>query len=173
MTGVQITATINDTALRAALTRLVNVDGGLVRAALKNIGTEMVEQTRDNFRAQQDPDGHPWKALNPDYAATKKGSMILQGMGMAGGLMGSINWQLAGSDGVAIGTNKVYGAIHQLGGRIVPQSAGALRFRLGDKVVVAKAVTIPARPYLGVGRVALAALLDVIEDHIQRVWERT
>lgn len=50
------------------------------------------------------------------------------------------------------GSNRIYARIHQLGGVIRPKTARALRFQLGDQTIVARSVTIPARPYLGWGR---------------------
>lgn len=41
-----------------------------------------------------------------------------------------------------------YALIHELGGVITPVTAKALAFKIGDRWVFAKSVTIPARPYL-------------------------
>ena len=72
-----------------------------------------------------------WQALSPETLKTKKGTAILREQGMAGGLMGSVNYQAFGKKAV-ISANKVYAAIHHFGGK-----AGR-----GRKV------TIPARPYM-------------------------
>ena len=72
-----------------------------------------------------------WQALSPETLKTKKGTAILREQGMAGGLMGSVNYKPF-SDKVVISANKVYAAIHHFGGK-----AGR-----GRKV------TIPARPYM-------------------------
>ena len=77
----------------------------------------MVQSTRARFRAEVDPDGSPWAALNPDYAKGKRGRKILQGLGFRGGLIATIVWRLDG-DRVVVGTNRKYAAIHQFGGRI-------------------------------------------------------
>lgn len=50
--------------------------------------------------------------------------------------------------GVTIGSDRVYAAIHQLGGVIRPKAAGALSFSIGGVRVSAKKVTMPARPFL-------------------------
>jgi len=48
-----------------------------------------------------------------------------------------------------IGTNVVYGRIHELGGEIRPKTARALRFQIpGVGWRMAQKVTIPKRPYL-------------------------
>lgn len=67
----------------------------------------------------------------------------------SGALLNSINWQ-ADRQGVEIGTNRVYAAIHQFGGK-----AGR-----GHKV------TIPARPYLVVQEEDLDQINDVLEDYL-------
>jgi phage gpG-like protein len=71
---------------------------------------------------------------------------------MSGGLMGSITMR-AGANQVEVGTNKIYGPIHQFGGTIVPRKAKALAFRMGggnSPLTFAQKVTIPARPFLGI-----------------------
>lgn len=67
----------------------------------------------------------------------------------SGALVGSINWQ-ADRQGVEIGTNRVYAAIHQFGGK-----AGR-----GRKV------TIPARPYMVVQDEDLDQINNVLEDYL-------
>jgi phage gpG-like protein len=46
-----------------------------------------------------------------------------------------------------VGATKIYAAIHQWGGDIVPKNAGALFVPGYGRL---KKVTIPARPYLGI-----------------------
>jgi len=145
--GVRITVT--DKEIREALTRLAEKDGGLVRVALKNIGQALLKSTRARFDSETAPDGSHWKPLNPEYKQGKRGLKILQGAGVAGGLLGSINARVTGNR-LEIGTNKVYAAIHQFGGVIVPKRYPALVFRIGGKLAFARKVTIPARPFLGV-----------------------
>ena len=62
---------------------------------------------------------------------------------------------LGGSISVEVGTNVVYGAIHQFGG-----AAGRKDRR----------VTIPARPFHGVSNEDRTELLAIINDHLQRAW---
>lgn len=63
---------------------------------------------------------------------------------------------LGGSISVEVGTNVVYAAIHQLGGKA------------GRKD---KRVTIPARPILGVSREDRTELLAIFGDHARRAWK--
>jgi phage gpG-like protein len=48
---------------------------------------------------------------------------------------------------VTVGSDRVYAAIHQFGGEIRAKSAPALAFRLGGQLILAKKVTMPARPF--------------------------
>lgn len=85
---------------------------------------------------------------------------------MRGGLMGSITFR-AGRDHVEVGTNKIHAAVHQFGAEIKPRVARYLVFRLSIGIVHALKVTIPARPYLGIGprdeEVILEALVDALD----------
>lgn len=164
--------TINDAELSEALARLSRYGaGGLIQAALKNIGQQMLKATRARMVAETAPDGARWAPLNPDYAASKRGPGILRESGMRGGLMSSITASVAGN-AVRIGTNKVQAGIHQFGGEIRPRSAAALAFTLGGRLVLAQKVTIPARPFLGISADDRAEIRQVIEDHIDMVLNR-
>lgn len=66
-----------------------------------------------------------------------------------------------------IGTNVIYGRIHELGGVIKPRQAQYLRFNIpGVGWRMAKSVTIPARPYLR------PALEDSIKDIGEMITKR-
>jgi len=161
VTGIRIK--VDDGAILAALRRVEQQDGGLVVASLKVIGQAMLKSTRKRFDDQVDPAGHAWKALNPTYAAGKRGTKILQESGMAGGLLGSITAQVSGTT-LQIGTNKVYGAIHQFGGTIEPRSYPALVFKLDGRLYFARTVTIPARPFLGISNEDRQMIPRIIAD---------
>jgi len=61
-----------------------------------------------------------------------------------------------------IGTNVIYGRIHELGGVIKPRQAQSLRFNIpGVGWRMAKSVTIPARPYLR----------PALEDNVKDIGE--
>jgi len=68
-----------------------------------------------------------------------------------GGLAASISKTVTNKD-VTVGTNKVYGAIHQFGGQ-----AGRGR-----------SVTIPARPFLVVQDEDIEDMIDVLDKHIAK-----
>jgi phage virion morphogenesis protein len=173
MASNPFTVALKDRDVQRALGDLAHKGGGVAKAALKNIGVAMVKSVRKRFDAEQAPDGTPWKPLSPAYRAGKKGPKILQDSGMRGGLLGSIVWQLRGSDAVAIGTNKIYAAIHQFGGVVLPKRGDFLVFRLGDKLIFARKVVIPARQFLGISVADRQTILDVIEDVLAVDWGGT
>ncbi len=102
------------------------------------------------------PDGSDWPARNPAYV--NPAPMLNR----EGGLVDSLASEAA-ADSAAWGSNLIYARIHQLGGTIVPKQADALRFMLGEEMVTAKSVTIPARPYLGWGADEVRMAEDVLE----------
>ena len=139
-----VTIKLDDSDLQQLLDRVARLPGTLA-PIMKNIGLAVVQGAQERFRKEQAPDGSPWKSLDPDYAASKRGPGILREMGQAGGLFGSLTYRVAPS-GVEIGTNKVYAAHHQFGSD-----------------------TLPARPFLGLSDDDRADILDVIAGHVGRV----
>lgn len=97
--------------------------------AMHIIGATVEASVQRNFEKEGRPEN--WEPLAAATLESKKNTQILQVKGHGGGLLGSIHYE-ATAKAVTIGTNKIYGAIHQLGGK-----AGR-----GHKV------TIPARPFL-------------------------
>lgn len=126
-------------ALRDALGRVRNP-----RGLMDKIGREMVARTKLRFHSQTGPAGGPWP---PSIRARMMGGRTLIEKGR---LVDSITHEASDSS-VAVGTNVIYAAIHQMGGTIRAKTAKGLRFRLpggaGSRTV--KSVTIPARPFLG------------------------
>ena len=111
---------------------------------LAELGEYGLRSTRARFKTQTAPDGTAWAALQPWYQKEKRRTKnrILT---LNGYLRGQMTWQLVGDRTVEIGSNLPYAAVHQFGATIKPRAAKVLMFR-GH---VAKSVTIPARPYLG------------------------
>ena len=79
-------------------------------------------------------------------------------------LRGSMAYR-ASSDQLEVGTNVVYGAIHQLGGGAHGRK-GAWDFlaEIGSKYVQ----DIPARPYLGLNDDDEHEILALLRDHLER-----
>ena len=160
MTGASIQFSMADKQIAAVMGSLRRLGGQDRAMLLRAIGVGLVEATMEHFATATDPTGQPWKALLPAYAAMKSGPGILRERGMSGGLQGSITFNVANANTVEWGSNKVYAAIHQFGGVIQPKAAKALVFRLGGRLVHARRVTIPARPYLGFGSLEQEAVQD-------------
>ena len=164
MTGATIEVSLDLGDLRTRLARLRAL-GWDATPLMRDIGEGVRATTQARFDSGTDPEGAPWKPWSPAYAAVTKSSGILRDAGMRGGLMGSITYE-AGARSVRVGSNKVYAAAQQFGATIRPVRAPALRFMLGEKVVFAKKVTLPARPYLGWG----PAERQVVEDAAGRAF---
>ena len=166
MTGVRIETSIETGPVADALGRVaavVSEPAGVLGA----IGTGLVETTQTRFEQGVDPQGNAWPALSSGYAADKRGPGVLRESGMRGGLMGSITREVTG-DAVQVGTNKVYAAVHQSGAEIRPKSGDRLLFQIGGQTVAAKSVTIPARPFLGIGPADELMIGDVVEGALDK-----
>ncbi|GAB0119472.1 phage virion morphogenesis protein [Acidisoma sp. 7E03] len=126
------------------------------------IGTSLVSTTQRRFNEGRDPQGNFWKPLNPSYARVKQGPRTLVGLGLEGGLQGSITFVPSSRD-VTVGTPKVYGAVHQFGATIKPKNGKVLVFRMAQGVTFARKVTVPARPFLGFGEADRRATLHAVD----------
>jgi phage gpG-like protein len=91
---------------------------------------------------------------------------------VSGHLRDSIRHQMIGKNAVRIGTNRVYAAIHQLGGKTAPRvirpvRKQALRTPFGlFKKVNHPGSNIPARPYLGLSRGNSDEILRMINEYL-------
>lgn len=116
MAGAFITVDIKgDKEFIAYLDRIAQ-RAGSAKPAFEIAGQVIATSIRKTFIAQGRPE--KWTPLSPRTLASKnkRGSKILINRGMAGGLMGSIHSDPSDVN-VRIGTDKVYGAIHQFGGK--------------------------------------------------------
>jgi phage virion morphogenesis protein len=128
MAGTALGLTIDDKQLQQSISAIIKRMGS-PEPALEIIGATVKASVQRNFEVGGRPEG--WEPLSPATMAQKKGGGVLVQQGYAGGLLGSINVAVD-KDQVRIGTNKIYAAIHQFGGKAGP----------GRKV------SIPARPFL-------------------------
>lgn len=141
------TIEIDENEVAAALSRLAAAGRDLT-PAMRAIATALLSQTEDNFAAEAGPLGK-WPALKDKK---RQGGKILQDTGR---LAASVTpyWSAAEA---GIGSNAVYAAIHQLGGK-----AGR-----GLKTA------IPARPFLPAfpdGRLQggmEGEIVDIIQSHL-------
>lgn len=161
-TGIRV----DDDDVDGALQRLYEAAGNL-GPALKNIGEYESRVTRRRFIDEKDPEGNPWKDLNPLYAKTKKGPGKLRGETRS---LSQIVYQVA-SDSVEIGSNEVYARIHNEGGTIVPKNAAALVFSMGGQTFNVQSVTIPRRQFLGISSADLEEIQAIVQDHFEEAVE--
>lgn len=163
MAGARITVGFDDAATVARLRRL----GAMMvntTPIMQAVGTVLVRNTEDRLGQGFAPDGTAWAPLNAAYASVKRGPGILVASGM---LRRSITYA-AGHNNVVVGTNRIYGGIQQFGGVIRPNKARALVFRLGGRLVHARSVRIPARPYLGISATDRRDVIETIDGFVQR-----
>ena len=131
------------------LTKLVDAPArvtGAVKRAARAIGEMLVSSTQQRFEDGKGSDGKPWK---PSARATSESGQTLVDTGR---LRASIGYQ-ASDKAVVVGTNAVYGAIHQFGGE-----AGR-----GHKL------KLPARPYLGISKEDRAEAKAILEGMMARI----
>ncbi|AJE07750.1 phage virion morphogenesis protein [Mannheimia haemolytica] len=147
-----IKITLNDTQAVKSLQQIANQLEqprrlyGILGETLKKIHTA-------RFKAEQDPDGNNWKALDDRTLALKrkrgKSPKILR---QDGYLADKTAYNVT-NDNVEFGSKEVYARLHQFGGK-----AGR-----------GKKVSIPARPWLGVGKNDETLLLEKARFHLRKV----
>ena len=112
------------------------------------IGAHFESSAFERFNRGVGPDGAAW--LPSQRVREFGGQTLIE----SGDLRRSLV-HVASATGAVIGSNKVYAAIHQFGGKITAKTAKGLAFgvktRGGNaaRKVVVKSVTLPARPFLG------------------------
>ena len=126
---------------------------------LATIGSEIVATTNRRFEAGKDPNGGKWPVSLGAREENRK-TLIKTGR-----LLDSYTREV-GHDSVEVGSNAKYAAIHHFGGVIRAKNAGALRFRIGESFVMKKAVTMPARPALGLNGEDEDHIMETTEDWI-------
>ena len=97
-----------------------------------------------------------------------------------GGLRASIGVLIANNEGWAVGTNKIYAAVHQYGATIKPKKGKYLYIPVGksgsrsrsqdsaSRRIALKQAVIPKREYLYLNMVEMQTLVDLYVDGIHR-----
>ena len=156
MAGIGVTLSISG--LTGPLTAMLHAAGsGLLEVAeLKQaLAEKMVDQVTRRIEVEKTaPDGTTWPLTRDG-----RGALFVTGGHLARSIQASI-----GAQAIEVGSGWIGARLHQLGGTIKPVKAKALFFRAGGKSIVAKKVTIPARPYLGFSEANLAVLKAIAED---------
>lgn len=121
-----ITITIDDADVRAVLGRLqaASVD---MSGFFAVIGERLKDNIQDRIATQRSADDGVWAPLSPKYAAWKERKFPGKGiLTLHGYLHDFIAWQ-ADTDGVAIGSNRIYAATQQFGRGNIPPRPFLLR----------------------------------------------
>lgn len=136
---------------------------------MRTVGAILATGARERFGLQSDPEGRAWQPLSEvtimarlggkRRATTKRGAPTARATRKRASLkILSVSMQLRdsitsapGPEGVEVGTNKVYGGIQQHGGQ-----AGRGR-----------AVTIPAREYLGISDMEADGIEAAVQDYLR------
>lgn len=155
MSGVRIEGDFRR--LRHALSRLKNFN---YSALNKDIGQEIRTQTKDRFKKEVDPEDNPWKI---SIRVKEHGGKILSNNA---DLKNSIKVKV-NEDGVAVGTNKVYAAIHQYGGSIRKKGTKKLIFRILGRNQIRDKIEMPKRAYLGINDENMTDINEILQDHIR------
>lgn len=120
MAGARIELEVDTREAQTVLQQAVQSLGPTGLAPLLSmIGEYLLGATRDRAARELSPDGQHWRALEPSYRRWKEkkrpGVPILK---FDNHMLGDqLSWQLDGDAAVLVGTNAVYGAIHQFGSR--------------------------------------------------------
>lgn len=165
MAGATLTIDVDDTEATALFGRLRQYGTAIMRETGGDIGEYLLRSTRERAAKQESPDGVPWVPLSAKYAAYKQkkrpGVPILK---FDAHMLGDRLAYQVGDDYVQIGTNVVYGAIHQFGGTVRRASYS----RVSDKALIGSGqAKIPARPYLGLSEADRTELGEILKDHLQ------
>lgn len=147
---------------------------------METIGETIRASVILNFEAEGRPKWAKHSALTKERRGAN--AKILRDQGYAGGLVSSINVD-AGKNSVAIGTNRVYAAVHQFGakagsfGTVQAQVKAHIRKLKGGGTSKVKAHTrksvipwgdIPARPFLMVQDKDRLKIGRLIEQHLTK-----
>lgn len=143
MAGVSIRTNIRDLDIAGRKLDAVLARAGNFEPLLDEIGGYLVFSTQRRFEEGRDPDGARWK---PSIRAVRQGGQTLVDQAF---LVNSITHSVEPGR-VVIGSNLIYAAIHQEGGRA------------GRNL----SVELPARPYLGISAEDDAEIGRILDDHL-------
>ena len=131
---------------------------------MRDIGEELLNSTRERFRAEVAPDGSPWAPLSPATRRRKRrnADKVLT----ESGDLGRYITVRATRDSVEIGSTRIYAGAHQFGTRRGQYGAD----RAGRPIPWGD---IPARPFLGLSSDDLRRIRERVADYITRPFRRS
>lgn len=127
--------------------------------ATRAIADHLRGSTVDRFEDQRGPDGRAWQ--QSQRAREDGGLTLVAGEHLRNSITADHDERRA-----LAGTNLIYAAIHQFGGRITARPGGALRTPAGPRA----AVSMPARPFLGFSAENREEIEFLLSDHIDRAF---
>lgn len=155
-------ATVDDAKVKAKFNELYAKTKD-TKPAMESAGSATVNNVKLGFRASKTPHGSPWLPLK-----VRAGKPLLDN----GILRNSITHR-ATATVAEVGTNLIYGPIHQFGGTITAKNAPFLVFKVPGGIAIKKSVNIPARPFLPISQKGpdmpdswMADVVDAIEHHL-------
>lgn len=154
MAGAMLDVTVDDSLVGKSLEELARRLGDLT-TPFNDIGEYLHQSTDDRFSKKVAPDGSPWAPLSAVTLARKKGPGILREKGT---LQDTLRKQVTSTE-LAFGTDRPYGAVHQLG-----QKKGASGKVIGHPIPWGD---IPARPYLGLSAEDETEVLSIIHEYLR------
>jgi phage gpG-like protein len=149
--AVLIEVTFDDAEAGEAFSRLAALGGDLT-PLMKAIADAGAAISQDRIRnTKTGPDGVKWK---PNRAGTPT-------LFRSGALLLSISSR-HDRDTASWGSDVPYAGLQQAGGTIKAKDGGHLKFNWGGGWASVKSVTVPARPYLGIGDPEREAIEDLV-----------
>lgn len=128
--------------------------------AMRAIADQMHADAVLRFETESGPDGERWV---PSARAVAEGGQTLTDTGH---LKGSLTAAHDARSAI-LGTNLIYAAIHQFGGRIVRSAAKSSKRRFGPP----KPGAMPARPFLGFSADDAASIEAILADHLSAAFK--
>lgn len=151
--GASVTISVADDILIRRLREFV-AGGGDTRSLMGRLGSRFVDQTQDRFEAsnQTDPQGKKWKVLSPGYIKRKREQKHSDlTLVMRGYLQHYITSDVLSENEVVWGSNRVYAAIHNMGGDGTGRNG-----------------KMPKRQFLGVSHEDNEEALAIVQDWLHR-----
>ncbi|MHB2082135.1 phage virion morphogenesis protein [Pseudomonas asiatica] len=182
MAGAMLDVTIDASVVGRELEQLLERLGSL-STPLNDIAEYLHMSVDARARRQVAPDGSPWAPLSPRTLAKKKrGNKTLR---ESGALLDTLRHQVS-NDELQFGTDRPYGAIHQLGGKIehaarsqqvyFKEKGGVVGNRFVKKrhsnfsqwvTHGARTTQMPARPYLGLSHEDETEVMEIVGSYLK------
>lgn len=158
---------LKDNALRDALLRASDID---LAPFWRDVGEHVLRRTQDRFERQEAPDGTPWAPLAESTLKHKRKKGKPETKLLYDGDLRRFRYQVS-EDGqeLLVGSGVHYAAVHQSGLDEVQHFVTQRKKGVGRQWT--RHMVIPARPFLGLENGDEDVILDILRDHLARIWE--